>query len=250
MRPVPSEDTASPMALLRNQILTGLLASDYSILEPDLELVSFGVRDALEVAGKPIDYVYFPENGMVSVVAVGGPDWQIEAGVIGREGMTGFSLVLGDDHSPYATFVQIVSHGTRIRTETLRRALDRSDSLRQSLLRFAAAFMVQIAHTALANGRAKLDQRLARWLLMAHDRAEDDKLALTHELLALMLGVRRAGVTTALRELENRSLIGKNRGHIMMLDRAGLERHAAGFYGGPEAELLRLTGWKPGDTRR
>lgn len=109
-----------------------------------------------------------------------------------------------------------------------------------SALKFAQAFMVQTAHTAIANGRATVGERLARWVLMARDRMDGDELPLTHEFLALMLGVRRAGVTEALNALEERALLRAGRGKILVLNRKGLEKFAGGYYGVPEAELRRL----------
>ena len=109
-------------------------------------------------------------------------------------------------------------------------------------LKYVQAFMVQTAHTAICNARAKLDQRLARWLLMAHDRLDRDILPLTHEFLSLMLGVRRAGVTEAIAALEAEELIGAARGQIIVRNRKGLERKAADVYGVPESEYRRLLG--------
>jgi CRP-like cAMP-binding protein len=126
-----------------------------------------------------------------------------------------------------------------------------SDTLQAALLKFVQAFMIQTAHTATANGRASLAERLARWILMAHDRLESDELPLTHDFLSLMLGVRRAGVTTALHDLVSKGLIKSQRGIITVLDREGIEEIAAGYYGVPEAEWARLMdggsrGEKPG----
>ena len=118
--------------------------------------------------------------------------------------------------------------------------MNRSDSLRALMLKSAQAFMIQTAHTALANGRAKLEERLARWLLMAHDRMNSDAVPLTHEFLAVMLGVRRAGVTVALHSFERRGLIATRRGQLTLVNRAGIEQVAGSFYGMPEAELKRL----------
>jgi CRP-like cAMP-binding protein len=115
--------------------------------------------------------------------------------------------------------------------------------LRTLLLRFVQAFMTQMSQTTLATARANVEERLARWLLMAHDRLDGNELPLTHEFLALALGVRRAGVTTALRELEERSLVSVKRGVIVLEDRNGLVKLAGDLYGVPEAEYRRLTGW-------
>ena len=136
----------------------------------------------------------------------------------------------------------MAGEGQRLRSDDLREAMQTSPTLQALLLRYGQALMVQTAQTALANGRAKIGERLARWLLMAHDRADGDELPLVHEFLALMLGVRREGVTLALQRLEGINLIGAKRGRITILDRKGLEECADGSYGVPEAEYERLFG--------
>ncbi len=124
----------------------------------------------------------------------------------------------------------------------LRKAMQQSASLQGSLLKYVQVFMTQTAHTAIANARAKLEERLARWILMADDRLDGKSLPLTHEFLSLMLGVRRAGVTEALHALEAQSLIQPARGEIVVLNRKGIERRAGASYGVPEAEYRRLIG--------
>jgi CRP-like cAMP-binding protein len=136
--------------------------------------------------------------------------------------------------------MQVAGHGQRIKAAALRHCTNQSATLHRSLLRFSYAFMVQTSHTALANGRSKIDERLARWLLMAHDRVEWDTLPLTHEFLSVMLGVRRPGVTGVLTTLKERGLIEVNRGLITIVDRKGLEKAANGTYGAPVAEFRRM----------
>jgi CRP-like cAMP-binding protein len=151
--------------------------------------------------------IYFMEAGFASVVAVQAKETKVEVGLIGREGMTGLSIVFGDHKTPHETYMQAAGHGQRINATKLRKATEASPSLLGLFLKFAQAFMVQTAHTAIANARAKIDVRLARWILMAHDRLDGNKLPLTHEFLSLMLGVRRAGVTETLHALESQGLI-------------------------------------------
>ena len=147
---------------------------------------------------------------------------------------------MGDDRSPHSTYVQVAGAGQRISADDLRSVMQASLSLRDTLLRFAQAFMIQATHTALSNGSAKLEERLGRWLLMAHDRMDGDKLPLIQEFLALMLGVRRPGVTVAMQSLEARGVIEHSRGVITVIDRKGLEKIANASYGVPEAEYKRL----------
>jgi CRP-like cAMP-binding protein len=228
-----------------NQLLSALSQADFALLEPYLEPAGLPLRRNLEEPSKPIKHVYFPEAGFASVVATSTRARQIEVGIIGREGMTGINVVMGGDRSPHATYVQVAGQAQRIKTERLRRAMQEGASLRECLLRYAQAFMIQTAHTALANGRARLEQRLARWLLMAQDRLGGNELPLTHEFLALMLSVRRAGVTIAMHLLERKGLVNPRRGLVVVADRAGLVAMANGLYGIPEEEYGRLIGWRP-----
>jgi CRP-like cAMP-binding protein len=226
----------------RNLLLGSLSSSDRNLLRPHLEAVPLALRQDLEKADKRVDAVYFPESGFASVVAGHKTEAQVEVGLIGRDGMTGLTVALGNHRSPHSTYMQAAGHGQRISTGDLRKAMEESASLRDSLLKYAQVFMIQTAHTAIANARAKLDERLARWILMAHDRLDGASLPLTHEFLSLMLGVRRPGITVALGALETRKLIQAGRGAIVVLNRKGIERKAGIFYGTPEAEYRRLIG--------
>jgi CRP-like cAMP-binding protein len=218
-----------------NHILSRLSRADYRLLEPHLEAIDLPVRRQLEERNKRVAHVYFPESGFASVVANG--ERNIEVGIIGREGMSGLSVVLGSDDRPAnETFIQSAGNGQRIAAGALRDAIGASVSLHQVMLRYAHTFLVQTSQTALANGRSKIEERLARWLLMAADRVEGE-LALTHEFLAIMLGVRRSGVTTALQELERSALIAHRRGFVTILDRKGLEEQSNGTYTPPKKHL-------------
>jgi CRP-like cAMP-binding protein len=223
----------------RNHLLLALAPPDYGLLEPHLTKVEFAVRQAFEEVNKPIEYVYFPEDGIVSIVAVSRHE-QAEAAIVGLEGMTGIPVVLGNDRWVNDTYVQVDGSGSRIAANDLRQALAKSANLRAILLAFTQAFVVQTTQTALANARGNVEMRLARWLLMAHDRLDGNELPLTHEFLALMLGVRRAGVTTTLQKLESDGLVVAKRGVIGVVDRAGLIRLADRLYGVAEAEYRRL----------
>jgi CRP-like cAMP-binding protein len=196
----------------------------------------------LEGPDKPIEYAYFIERGFASVVANGAGSFGVEVGIIGLEGLTGMALVMATDRSPNTTFIQSPGWGHRISAGDLSKSIETSPSLRRSLLHYAHTFLVQMAYTAVANSRTKLETRLARWLLMAHDRAGGDELILTHEFLATMLGVRRPGVTVALNFLEKQDLVRVQRKAIYVVDRQGLEEAANHAYGAPEAEFRRLFG--------
>ncbi|NOT40893.1 MAG: Crp/Fnr family transcriptional regulator [Alphaproteobacteria bacterium] len=224
---------------ISNRILLRLTPKDFGLLGPDLSPVELPLRKPLEAPNTPIEHVYFIESGFASVVADGRGD-SIEVGLVGREGMTGLAVVMGATSSPNATFIQCEGRGLRMLATALTHATERSPTLQRVVLQYAHTFAVQAAHTALANGRSNLRERLARWLLMAHDRIDGNKIVLTHEFLAIMLGVRRAGVTVALKTLEESRLTRAEHGCVYVLDRKGLEKAARKAYGVPEAEFRRL----------
>jgi CRP-like cAMP-binding protein len=224
---------------IRNKLLKSLSSEDLALLQPYLVSESFPQRHHFERPKQAIADVCFPETAVVSVVAQQ-RDLLVEVGLIGCEGMTGTPVVLGTDRPSHATFVQIAGDGLRMPAQDLRKALDTSPTMRTAFLRYVQVMVVQTAHTAIANSVAKLPERLARWLLMAHDRSPGDRLVLTHEFLAIMLAVRRAGVTEAVNSLEADQLILHNRGVVTVLDRKGLEKVAGDFYGAPEREYHRL----------
>jgi CRP-like cAMP-binding protein len=232
----------APPPSSRNLLLASLSPADLGSLLPHLGAVDLPLRHVLEKPDKRVDAVYFPEAGFASVVAVQAKGTQVEVGLIGREGMSGLTIILGNHRSPHSTYMQAAGEGQRIDAGELRKAMQQSASLHGSLLKYVQVFMTQTAHTAIANARAKLEERLARWILMADDRLDGKILPLTHEFLSLMLGVRRAGVTEALHALEAQNLIQPSRGEIVVLNRRGIERKAGASYGVPEAEYRRLIG--------
>jgi CRP-like cAMP-binding protein len=233
--------SASPSAFKpRNQLLAALSPADLILLQPHLTPVVLKLREDLERPNRRIDDVYFIDSGIASVVAMQSRKERVEVGLIGCEGMSGTSVVLGSGSSPNSTYLQVAGDGQHISSAALCVAMEDSKTLHGLLLRYVQAFMVQTAHTAIANARATLDQRLARWVLMADDRIPGGKLPLTHEFLSLMLGVRRAGVTEALHSLSGRRFIATGRGEIVVLNRKGLERKAGDLYGTPETEYRRL----------
>jgi CRP-like cAMP-binding protein len=226
----------------RNKLLQKMDAADFELLAPSLREVRLDVRRDLERPNAPVENVYFFESGLASIVArmSGGRD--IEVGIAGRDGMTGTAVVLGGMQTPNSTFMQVAGSGWSMPAREFRDALEKRPSLRDLMLRYVQAMMVQTTSTALANGQAKLEERLARWLLMTHDRIDGSDVRLTHEFLAVMLGVRRPGVTLAIHILEGKGLIRAHRGQLVIMDREGLEAHANGSYGTAEAEYDRLIG--------
>ena len=231
-----------PQPTVGNSLLRTLPASDYALLAPHFKRIPLPVKLRLHEAGRGIDRVYFPESGIISIVAVTLDGRSCEIGLFGREGMSETATVLGTDHSPHEAYVQVAG-GTALRlpTEALNEAFETSLTLRHHLLRYVQAMMIQLSSSIAAAGQT-IEQRLARWLLMCHDRLDDDEVPLTHDFMAMMLGVRRAGVTTSLHALNEHGLISTGRSNVTVIDRAGLEAFAAGAYGLAEAEYLRLIG--------
>jgi CRP-like cAMP-binding protein len=226
--------------IYRNQLLSAMSAHDIERVAPHLSLVEPPVRKDIEQPNQSIKHVFFPESGIVSIVGRGPHRKEMEIGIIGREGMTGAVVVMGNGKSPHQCYFQVAGQAHRMAADDLREAMEDSSTLRLFLLRYVQAFMIQATYTAICNGSAKLEERLARWLLMAQDRLDGDELPLIHDFLALMLGVRRPGVTVAIHSLEHQGLIDGRRGIIKVLDRTGLEKIANSSYGVPEAEYKRL----------
>jgi CRP-like cAMP-binding protein len=229
-------------ATFKNGILAALPPDDLDLLRPRLEPVDLPLRIRLAAANQTIEHVYFPEAGIASIVTGLRHESPIEVGIIGREGFVNLAVVMGSDQSPNDVFVQSAGHGHRMDASRLRDAIAASPTLLRVLLHYAHVFMTQTASTVLANGQAKVSERLARWLLMAHDRVDGDVLHSTHEFLSIMLGVRRSSVTNALRDFEARGVVARMRGELKILDRDGLVTIANGYYGAAEREMLRLYG--------
>jgi len=223
-----------------NVILSAIPDADLALMMPHLEAVELPLRRVLEEINKPARHIYFLDSGIASVVALGSGGRQVEVGIIGKEGVTGISFILGADYPTNQTYMQVAGKGQRIAAAQLIQLMNRSSHLRRLLLRFVHVFLTHLARTAFANGKESLEARLSRWLLMAHDRVETDDIPLTHEFLAIMLGSTRPGVTITLRALERRNLIHLGRGHIGIADRNGLEKAAKDSYGMAESELKRL----------
>lgn len=229
-----------PQSIDGNRILAFLSRDDRALIGSELEDVDLPLRYRLAEAGAPIEHVYFLDKGVASMTTKVRRDVPVEVGLIGREGVVNVSIVLGGGVSICRTFMQIAGFGQRIAAPKLLAFVAQSPTLQATLLSFVHVLMVQEGQTALANARATISERLARWLLMARDREDTDQLLLTHDFLSTMLGVRRPGVTSAMSELERRGLVSGGRGMIEILDREGLEIHADGYYGVPEAEWRQM----------
>jgi CRP-like cAMP-binding protein len=226
--------------LTKNYILRALPDNEYKLLLPELKEVTLKVEDVINHPYQPIPHVYFPNNSMISVVA-STPDGQLsEAGVVGREGLLGIGVILGADTTPHENTVQLPGTALRIPTKSIREKFEQFPVLRNLLLRFTHAHMMQLSQTALCNRLHEVKKRLVRWILMAHDRSDSDVLPLTQELLSIMLGVNRPSVTTAAVQLKSEGYIKYNRGIITVLDREGLEDFCCDCYEVVKVEYERV----------
>lgn len=225
-----------------NKFLLALSARDLALLLPHLEPVPLALRQQLEGLHQPVEFIYFVQSGLASMVAAPPMGRSAEIGIVGREGATGLSLAIGDTQSAFEVYMQMEGSGLRIGAAEFAHALEQSLTLRLLSMRYCRSLWIQCAYTALANSVTRLEPRLARWLLMLHDRIDGDRIDITHEFMAVMLAVRRPGVTVALHELEGKALIKSVRGTIFIRDREGLIEMADGAYGLPEIEYERLMG--------
>lgn len=223
-----------------NHFLKHMPPADGELIEKELEAIDLPVRFELEPMNKPISHVYFLERGLASVVARNSRGLETEITLIGSEGWTGQSLVLGARQTPNRTFMQVSGAGFRVASDVFLNACDRSEILRRFALRFVHLCFVNASQTALVNAHGRLEERLARWLLMASDRLGSDSLDLTHEFISHMLGVRRAGVSLAIQEFARKGVLANARGRVEIRDRQTLADCANGYYGVPESEFQRL----------
>jgi CRP-like cAMP-binding protein len=230
---------------VRNRLLAALPPEVLDRLWPKLHSIELPFNESVQLEDSPVDAVLFPESGMVSLLATLEDGEQVEVGVAGREGLVGLPLLLGDDRSFVEGRVQMQGTALRIGAAGLRAELEGSAVLRGALLRYALAFHAQVTRTAACNARHAIEQRLARWLLIAHDRAEADDFPMTHEFLSLMLGVRRPGVTIAAGMLQRAGLIHYARGRMVITDRPGLEAASCECYHTVRQEFARLLGTSP-----
>jgi len=225
-----------------NGLLSQMAEADYALIEPQLERSTMTRGQVFARPDEPVDDLWFPEAGFISQIAKTSENRRLEIGLFGREGVGPISSVLGIDRTPYEVIVQIEGTGLKIKAADVRAALEKSTSFRTLLSSYVQSFIVQMGHNALSSHSGVIGERLARWLLMCHDRIRKDDLQLTHEFLAEMLGVRRSSVTDAIHQLESVNIIRATRGNIRILDRARLEDVAGESYGTSEAEYKRLLG--------
>ncbi len=230
---------------VRNRLLAALPPDGLARLLPGLQPVELAFDATLHPAGGAVEAVLFPETGMVSLIATLDGGEQVEVGIAGREGLVGLPLVLGSGHAITEARVQVEGAALRMDAAAVRDEMGANPAFRGLLLRYTLAFQAQVTLTAACNARHPIEHRLARWLLIAHDRADGDEFPMTHEFISMMLAVRRPGVSLAAGVLQKAGLIRYARGRMEVTDRPGLEAASCECYHTVRREFGRLLGADP-----
>ncbi len=230
---------------VRNRILAALPAPEFALIAAHLVRVDLQLGESLHRAGDTIEQVYFPEIGFISALSVLSDGQPLEIGLIGAEGVAGVSVILGATTSYSETMCQTGGAAHRIPVAAFKLVIEKAPHLRDLLLRYVHVFHVQVAQTAACNSHHELSQRLARWLLAAHDRSGVPELSLTQDLIAVMLGVRRSTVSVAAGQLQKAGILRYQHGRITIVDRIGLENAACECYQAVVDEYRRMLGVDP-----
>jgi CRP-like cAMP-binding protein len=224
-----------------NWLLDALPDKDYERLVDDLQPVSFALGDVIYESGVQIHHVYFPTTFHVSLLYTMLNGVTAEMGLVGNEGVIGIALFMGGETTPNRAVVQGAGKALRLRAKAMQLEFTRGGEFQRLLLRYTQSLITQISQTAVCNRLHSVEQRLCRWLLMTHDRTHSDELQMTQEFISNMLGVRREGVTHAALALQQIGLISYVRGHIKIVDRQELEKHACECYAVVTTEQSRLS---------
>lgn len=225
---------------VENRLLAALPAQEYSRLLPNLETVSLELKQLLYTPGETIEYVYFPNHGIVSLLVILEGSIAAEVGVVGIEGMVGLPVFLGVDTTPFRAIVQAPGDSLRMKADVFKASVNPGDTLHGLLQHYTHALTIQVAQSVACKSHHSMKQRCCRWLLMTHDRVRSDQFPITHEFLSQMMGVRRAGVTEVAGVLQKAGLIRYSRGQMTILDRLGLESASCECYRSVKAEEDRL----------
>ncbi len=224
----------------QNHLLAALPTAEFDALSAHLELIAMPLGKMLYEPGGQLQHAYFPTTSIVSLHYVMESGASAETAGVGNEGVVGISLFMGGDTTPSSAVVQTAGQAYRLERRLLKQAFDRAGSLQRLLLRYTQALITQMAQTAVCNRHHSLEQQLCRWLLLTLDRLPSNELVMTQELVASMLGVRREGITEAAGNLQRAGFISYRRGHIAVLDRAGLKSRTCECYAVVKNELDRL----------
>jgi CRP-like cAMP-binding protein len=230
---------------IENRILASLPAGEYARLLPHLKLITLEYKQVLFEAHKPLRYAYFPEDSVVSMVSTVVDKAVVEVGLAGRDEMVCVATFLGANSTPHQGIVQRQGRAIRIRANVLHDEFRRGGKLQELLLRHTQALLVQIAQTSVCNRLHSLEARLCRWLLMIHDRVDGDEFLLTQDIISMMLGAQRTGVTEAAGALQKRAIISYSRGRMTILERQKLEETVCECYWIVREEFDRLNGIRP-----
>jgi len=226
----PGERTSPEGKPIRNKLLLSISDAEFRLIRPLLKFVSLPHHETLHQPHRIVRFAYFPNDGLISLVVEMHDGTSVEAGLLGRDGASGISAVLGLPRSPLREIVQISGEGLMLRISALREILPSTPELQMILNRYAAGLAMQVAQTAACNRIHKVEQRLARWLLIAQDRVESGAVPLTHDFLATMLGTDRPSVTLAAGILQRKEIIDYARGSLKILNRKKLESFACECY--------------------
>ena len=230
----------TPHSPNQNHLLAALPAADFERLSPRLELVPMRLGDILYEPGGQLQHAYFPTTCIVSLHYVMESGASAETAGVGNEGVVGISLFMGGNTTPSSAVVQTAGHAYRLESRVLKQEFARAGAMQGLLLRYTQALITQMFQTAACNRHHAVEQQLCRWLLLTLDRLPSLDLVMTQELVASMLGVRREGITEAAGKLQKAGIIHYRRGHISVLQRAGLESRACECYAVVKTELARL----------
>jgi CRP-like cAMP-binding protein len=227
---------------VENRLLAALPREEYERLRPHMEKVSFDLGEVVYESGEHLNHVYFPTTAIISLLYLMEDGSSAEMGLAGNEGVVGIALFMGGGTMPNRAVVQSAGGAVRLKAKALQAEFALGSKFQYLLLRYTQALITQISQTAVCNRLHSVEQQLARWLLLSHDRVEADELIMTQELIADMLGVRREGVTVAAGRLQDAGAISYVRGHIQILDRQKLEAIACECYRVVKDEFDRLLG--------
>ena len=230
----------NPAALLQNQLLASLPPADLARISDQVEAAPMPLGHVLYESGDQLQHVYFPTNSIISLLYVMEDGASAEIAIVGSEGIVGISLFMGGETTPSRAIVQSAGQAFRVSSKVLKSEFHRAGPLQEVLLRYTQALITQMSQTAVCNRHHSVEQQLCRWLLMSLDRLRSTELSMTQKLIADMLGVRREGVTEAAGKLQKLGLIEYSRGRIVVLDRAGVEKHACECYQVVKKEYERL----------
>jgi len=224
----------------QNHLLAALPTADFERIAAHLELVAMPLGKYLYEPGEQLQYAYFPTTAIVSLHYVTESGASAETAGVGNEGVVGIALFMGGDTTPSSAMVQTAGHAYRLESRLFKQEFNRAELMQGLLLRYTQALMTQMSLTAVCNRHHSIEQRLCRWLLLTLDRAPAQELVITQEQIAIMLGVRREGITDAAGNLQRAGNIHYRRGHIKVLDRSGLEASVCECYGVVKKEFDRL----------